>query len=80
MHPFSFSLAPGVELSWTASWEGILGGSEAPTTFTAGEKLANLKKEGKCKFFGGTYYILCREKRFILRKGVKKNLLTPTYP
>ena len=37
-------LAPGVELSWTASWEGILGGSEAPTTFTAGEKLANLKR------------------------------------
>ena len=43
MHKFTnvFRVAPGVELSWTASLEGIPGGLEAQTTFTAGQKIVN---------------------------------------
>ena len=41
MHKFTnvLRVAPGVELSWTASLEGILGGLEAQTTSTAGQKI-----------------------------------------
>ena len=41
MHKFTnvFRVVPGVELSWTASLEGILGGLEAQTTSTAGQKI-----------------------------------------